>query len=318
MRKSKSKATIIISAVLILAGVLSVFVLLTPNYDSESRRGGNSEGFSPTGDENGAFYSTDIIEPGESDTILDDVKKGRINLLSELRRLRSECPAEFTTEQCFQRIKNFLLTLEEPASSRLVKVLVIYQQYEKDQQRLGASNLTLAEKFRLIKEKRREMFGQEDGKLVFGLQEANFDYQNLLHKYSTGETAGMTAGEKLQAIESKRREIYGDYYETFKERQVPGSRYGLELLVRQSEFQNMDSEAQRQVVQGLRVKYFGAEKAEQMEKVELAANKETKELNDKLQAFLTAEAEYIKNNPDVPVEERLKKIEEIRNDIYGN
>lgn len=314
MRITKTRIRLI-TAVSLGIAALCLGILFWPAFtgDSGIRDIGDSES------ESGGFapYRTDEIVPGVTEDIIDSVRTGRIDLQAELRNLRSHCPARLNTIECDRWVMDLLYQLPAPDNQKLAMLFKTYLQYEQDRRSLGESTLTMEEKYRLIQKKRLDLFGEEDSKLVFGLEEANFYYQRLIQEFS-GDTHSQTPpDERLRIFESKRRQIFGPYYETLKERESPDSRYGLELLVRQTEIQKMHEPDRKSYLRSLRLHYYGEERALEMEREISPEQAALADRNTKLNEFLKAEEEFLKKNPGIQGEEKARRIEEIRKQIYG-
>ena len=76
------------------------------------------------------LFETDMLDPGGSQHILDDVREGRINLLAELRRLRSYCGEDTSRADCDAMVLDFLYRLPEPDGGKLVQLFDTYRKYE--------------------------------------------------------------------------------------------------------------------------------------------------------------------------------------------
>ena len=278
------------------------------DYTGALNEGGGSKG----------AYDTDEINPTNSRNIIADVKSGKIDLLSELHRLRGECPRGTPADRCNQRVEDFLTQIPAPDGPILIRLFRKFRNYESDRSKLSKNpNLSREEKYKLISAKRREIFGDEDAKLVFGLREANHNYQNLIRKYSGSEFADLSPGERMDKLEADRRKVFGNYYAVLREREPKGARYGLELMVRQSDFKTMSPDQAQNLIHQLRVKYFGEARAEQMKRFKSEADRITAEKNRNMDAFLKAEAALLKKNPNLSGEARRKAVEELRKKYLG-
>ncbi len=332
--KTKSSRTLIFSAFAVSALVLTSILWMLSDADPNGTIDLSGTDPDPEGylagehQRQGGLYPTDVIDPDRISEagILEDVRSGRINLLAELRQLRSQCPRhfgeEYTPEQCRGLVLDFLNQLPEPDGGKLVQLFDDYVQYESKRAngelRLEPG-MSLGDRYAAVREQRRNIFGEEDAQLIFGLEEANFDYQDLIRAASAGEGvfARGSVQQRLAAFEEQRGRIFGPYYETLLDREPAGAGYAVEMIVRGPELSQASPEEHARMVHSLRVKHFGEDGAESMRKSEAAAAAEFAEQNEKLEEFLAKEQAFIAEHPDMDPQERLAAIEKIRKDIMG-
>ncbi|MEQ9366401.1 MAG: lipase secretion chaperone [Leptospirales bacterium] len=324
----KTARMLVISGAMMTVLAVSLFVLLN---DTGPARPMTFEEFAAdsgsvdlAGEGRPGLYATDLIEPGRGDYILEDVAAGRINLLSELRRLRSYCDAETPARECDAMVIDFLNRLPEPDGGRLVALFETYREYEQGRAagRLAgeAPGLNSAERYARIRELRREIFGAEDAALVFGLEEAHMDFQQVVRRFAgdPAELAGLSPAERMAEFEAARVEVFGPYYETLREREPPENALGIELLVRSAELEQLPDTERESALHAIRVRHLGRERADAILGREQAASAAVAQNNAKLDGFLRAEQEFLAANPDLPVAERRAKIEELRAEFYGD
>jgi hypothetical protein len=323
----KASRIIAISVAAIGLLIVAVFVLLRDTGGSGDSPLSFGEFISgeyvarPEDEGRAGLYATDEIVPGQSEHIIEDVRAGRIDLLAELRRLRSYCGEDMPALECDELVLDFLYRLPEPDGGKLVQLFDTYRRYEAAR-RAGAlrefAALPPAERYAKIKAKRREIFGEEDAGLVFGLEEAHADFQELVRRYASGEFAQLPPAERLAAFEEARAAAFGEYYETLREREPADARLGMELLVRQSDWNQLPEAERRAALHAVRVRHLGRTRADEIARTEARAAAETAARNEKLERFLKAEAEFHAGNSDLSAEERRARIEELRAEIYGD
>lgn len=315
-----SRPVLILLAIVILGLLGSAFYLLQLPGEAERQAAMaemvKSYGTGPDGSPFPLAYNTDELDENVAkEGILNAVRAGRINLPFELRKLRAECPRTASPQECNQSIVDYLYSLPEPDNQKLVELFNTYLRYEEARTDLkGPPGMDLLEKYEVIKKKRREIFGDDQARLVFGLEEANFAYQDLMRRFQSDEFAEMPPAERLRKLENQRRDLFGPYYETLTEREPQGTRYGLELLVRQTDLSKMPEPERDRVVYDLRVKYFGEEKADEITAAETAEKTKMAEKTARVDEFLEAEAE-INKNQNLSVEEKREKIEKLRSEL---
>ncbi len=318
MKLSKPVLIALAAAILGLLGL--AFWLLQPPGEAERRAAMaemvKSYGAGPDGQPFPLAYNTDELDESVlKDGILNAARTGRLNLPAELEKQRAKCSPELTREQCDQSVRDFLYNLPEPDNRKLVELFNNYLVYEDARTKFPpAPGLGLLEKYELLKKKRREVFGAGDAALVFGLEEANFAYQETLRRFQSDEFAALSPDERLRKLQNARRDTFGDYFDTLREREPKGMEYGLDLMVRQTDLAKMPDAERQDTVHKLRVKYFGQEQAdriterEQNEKSALAAK------SAKVDEFLKREAEINQAGGLSPAE-KSAKIEELRKEL---
>ncbi len=323
----KTARILVISGTLATALALAVLLFLSGaeperpmSFEEFAAESGSTDA---SGEGRPGLYVTDLIEPGRGDAILDDVRAGRIDLLSELRRLRSYCPEEGPARECDAMVIDFLNRLPEPDGGKLVQLFESYREYESERERgrlaAEAASADAAARRELLRKLRREIFGEEDAALIFGLSEAHVDFQQVVRRFAGDDPklAGLSAAERLAEFETARARVFGPYHETLLERQPANTALGFEVLVRQSELENLGEAERQRVMHAIRRRHLGADRADAILADEERAAAAAAEKNANLEAFLAAEQELLAKNPDLPVAERLAKIEQLRSDYFG-
>ncbi|MEQ9364549.1 MAG: lipase secretion chaperone [Leptospirales bacterium] len=256
----------------------------------------------------------DGIEVLSYEQLIQAARKGEVSLVSELWRLRRQCPEEMDRYDCNIRIRQFIMDkFLPPGNEQLVELFTKYLKYEEEMSRFELPrDLTLKQQYKLIQEKRRDFFGPEDAQLVFGFEEAKAEYATEFKGFQD-KTAGLSGDARMQAYESMRKKAYGDYYETVVAREPKFSKYEVELELRNVDLAGLDSEKRDVYVTEMREKYFGKEGAARM----AAVDAEIAERETKLSAYKSAEAELLQNNAELSGEARDEKLMELRIKHFG-
>lgn len=266
-------------------------------------------------------YPTDRLVESSSDYILSEVQVGRIDLALELVRLRRDCVDELDgADACNERIRQMIQGLPGKDKARLLEIFDQYLSFENKMRQNATQNfagLSYAEKYKLMKKARRDFFGEETAKLIFGVEEARISLQEEQQKFNTPEYTRLPIEERLKQYEMRKKEILGPYYQTQLEREPPDLKYGTELMLQQSDMARLPETERAKITHDLRVKYFGAAQAEKIDQEEKIQNQATADANAKMDQFLAAEKEYTKNNPHLSPEARLAGIENLRKSILG-
>lgn len=179
------------------------------------------------------------------------------------------------------------------------------------------ASLSNIEKYRLMKKARRDFFGDDTARLVFGLEEARIALQEEQTKFNTPEYTRLPVDERMRLFAERKKEILGPYYQTMLEREPADIKYGTELMLQQTEMQKMTETERAKVTQEIRVKYFGPQMAGRMAEEEERQNKAFAESNAKMDQFLAAEKDYLNKNQNLSDEARRAGIEELRQKILG-
>lgn len=265
-------------------------------------------------------YPTDRLSESHSDYILADVQAGRIDLALELVKLRRDCAGEVDEAGCNEQIRKLIMNLPGKDKQRLIEIFDQYLQFEAKMRQSVSENygkLSYPEKYKLMKKARREFFGEDTAKLIFGVEEARIALQEEQSKFNTPEYTNLPSEERLRLYEEKKKEILGTYYQSTIEREPADIKYGTDLMLRQNDFAKMPESERTRVQSELRVKYFGAAHAQQMEQEEKQALAATSETVGKMDQFLSAERDYIQKNPGLTDEQRRAGIEDLRKKILG-
>ncbi|PJZ68790.1 lipase chaperone [Leptospira perolatii] len=318
----------------ILGGVvLLVLLLIFAFSESESNKSGffgkdedESYGFSVSQNESGDWIihpaiqetSRNIYKDGEwlsYEEILKYAASGELDMVSELWALRRRCPQDMGPDQCNEIVKAFLLE-QYPGKDgeKLVALFGKYLKYEVTMREMELpGDLKSQETYELVKRKRRNIFSDEEAKLVFGMEEAERDYQFSLSHF-LNETKNLSGDKRMQRFDEFRKQVYGNYYNTVTKREPKFNGYETEMFLRENEMEKMAQAQKDSQVRAIREKYFGKEGADRIEQVyrdiEDRKNKETQVMRE--------EQAWLSTNPNASADEKNKAIEAIRSRILGS
>ena len=325
------KKNIIIIAAAVFIGVLALFYF-TSGSKSAPQKGAFGGGEFPefgelTQDEASAGEALTLMDSPDTLTyekIIELAKNGRLNLVSELWKFRRKCPKtgkeDKTIEEkkqeylaCNNMIRQFILAkFPPPGGKHLESIMVKYLEYEKLMSTVDLSSKSPQDRYNLMKQKRRDVFGEEDTKLIFGLQETKVSYQKTYTNF-LNETKGLSGAERIKKYEEMRKEAYGDYYEAVAEREPKYTKYTVELDLRSEEMEKMKAEGRIEEVTAMREKYFGKAGAERMAKVDqdIAKRKETEK------KYAEAENTFLSQNAELSDADREKQLMKLRVEHFG-
>ncbi|TGK26262.1 hypothetical protein EHQ05_10895 [Leptospira yasudae] len=252
-------------------------------------------------DENGNWLSFDDL--------LQYATTGEVNLVSELWGLRRQCPENVVYEQCNEIIRAFIADHYSGKDAEyLMKLFSGYLRYETTMREFELSDkLTRAEKYELVKKKRREFFSENDAKLIFGMEEAEETYRDSLGGFLK-DTESLNGDQRMQKYEEYRKNVYGQYYNTVKTREPKYNTYETEMYLRDKELTKMSSSDRNSKTRSIREKYFGKDGADRMD----AVYKEIEEREKKEKQTQNEEADWAQKNSNVKGEAREKALMEIR------
>ena len=266
------------------------------------------------------------------DKIMEMAKTGRISLVSELWRLRRKCPAlqkqyadKMTADEkekardewyrCNLLIQKFLMAkFKKPGNEHLANIFMKYVRYEGIMREFQMpKDISREERYKLIKEKRREIMGNADAQLVFGLEETKVSYNGTLKNFMK-DTRGMSGDERMKAYPDMRKKAYGDYYDAMVEKEPRFSTYNMEMTLRNNDLTAMKGEARTQYVRGMRERYFGKAGADRMAKVDQQIAQE----KDTIEKYKAAESKFLTENASLSDADKETKLRAMRVKFMGS
>jgi lipase chaperone LimK len=266
-------------------------------------------------------YPTDRLAESQADYVMADVQVGRIDLAIELVKLRRDCAGETDEAGCNERIKQLIQRLPGKDKQKLLEIFDQYLAFEA-KMRQGSlpenyAQLTDQEKYKLVKKARRDFFGEDTARLIFGVEEARVALQEEQAKFASPEYANLPVEERLRLFTERKKEILGPYYQTTLEREPADIKFGTELMLHQTDMAKMPEAERLRTTQELRVKHFGEQMANRMAEDEARQNQAFAETNAKMDQFLAAEKAYLDKNPNLSDDQRRAGIEELRKKILS-
>ncbi|MFB5652272.1 lipase secretion chaperone [Leptospira wolffii] len=306
---------------------LVVFLLWEPGSSGKDFGfdGDDSLGFTVTQNEAGEWVihpeivatSRELYKDGEwltYEEILKYAASGELDLVSSLWELRRKCPKDYSPEQCNDLVKAFLHEqYPGPDGERLLGLFRRYLDYEtvlrEFEQPRGKDP---EEIYEMIKKKRRELFSEQDAKLIFGLEEAEKEYQFGYNQFLS-ETKNLSGDQKLARYEEYRKGVYGNYYNTINKREPKFNKYETEMFFKENDLNKLSASDRDPKVRAIREKYFGKDGADRIEKVykEIEATKAKEAETDR------EEQAWLKANPNAKADEKEKALSAIRTRILG-
>ncbi|TGK39253.1 hypothetical protein EHQ12_02785 [Leptospira gomenensis] len=252
-------------------------------------------------DENGDWLSFDEL--------IRFASTGEVNLVSELWALRRQCPENSGFEQCNEIIRAFIADHYSGKDAEyLMKLFSGYLKYETVMREYELpEKLSRAEKYELVKKKRREYFSENDAKLVFGMEEAEESFRDSLGGFLK-ETETLSGDKRMERYEEFRKNVYGQYYNTLQKREPKFNTYETEMFLREKELEKMNLSDKTGKTRSIREKYFGKDGADRID----AVYREIEEREKKEKSSQNEEAEWIRKNSNVKGEAREKALMEIR------
>lgn len=309
-----NKKIIIGAAVSIVVLLLvAIFILGRGGTSSHAGTGLPDEEFenwSLLGPEGAEIFDEDDMLGYEE--LMAAARTGKISLVSELWRMRRKCGTA-DIEKCDEQLRAFLKEkFKFPDNEKLIGLLDKYITYERTMRQLKLpDNVTSQQKYALIREQRRKIFGEEDANLVFGLEEAkavfSFQYQDFVKA-----SAGQKGDARMAKYEEMRRKTYGSYYDAIVAAEPPFNRFETEMALRDADLAGAGA-GKDALVQTMREKYFGPEGAARMAEVDKQLEQE--EVRER--EMEAAEKKFLAENANLSAEEKEKRLIELRIKYLG-
>jgi len=265
-------------------------------------------------------------EFGESSSVLDSevllnysefsdkLKTGEINFVWEVWKLRRMCPEDYKPNQCNEIILSHIDKSYSPPDNELLKKLFKdYFRYEVALREFEISDsLKFEEKYELLKKKRREVFEEENSKLVFGMEEATVEFVNS-QKDFIESTKKLSGDEKVKSYEELKKKTFGSYFENIVKREDPYNNYQTELSLRESDLSKLSIDEKNAILQKTQFKYFGKEGVEKLQKVQEESAREERKIQD----YEKKAEEFLSQNASLPTKEKEEKLNVLRIKMLG-
>ncbi|MCB1168948.1 MAG: hypothetical protein KDK25_01370 [Leptospiraceae bacterium] len=244
--------------------------------------------------------------------IMAGAKNGKVQLVSELWKLRRRCPPELSPEECNLRIKIFLREKFQPGGEKLARLFAYYLRFEEHMRsEKPPEDLSPREQYDWVKKQRRQIMGDEAANLIYGYEEARVGFPGKFQDFMK-DTQGMPAEERLKKYEELRKEHYGNYYQTIKEREPKFNTYDVELTLREEQLAGLDASQRDAKIREIREDYFGKEAADRMEKVD----QEIQQEQQRSEAYEDAKAKLLEANPSASATEKEAMLAELRKEYF--
>ncbi|GBF50580.1 proteobacterial lipase chaperone protein [Leptospira ryugenii] len=324
-----SKQKILFYSVLGICFLLTAFFLFTQlskNDPSDTARSMHPENedlqqnanLQPLGDQS-QFWDA-ALSPFREDSpksyleIIEDLKTGKINFVWELWALRRKCDAGYTAEQCNQTILTYIdQTYESPGREKLRDLFESYFRYEEGIRKLDLSGESKFEdRYEILKNKRREIMGDEKSDLVFGMEESQVQFLEGSANFIQS-SKNMNPEERVKKFDTLKRKTYGSYYDSIVSREDKFDHYQTEIGLREREFAGLNAEEKEKKLTALDIKYFGKERASELAKI----RKEESEQAERISNYEKQEKEFLRLNPNLSDKDKEKKLKELRVKAFG-
>lgn len=309
---SMNKKILIVAAVVAVGLVGAIFLLARGGRPSSQGTGLPDEQFESwlPGLSGGDIFDEEGMLGYEE--LMAAARTGKISLVSELWRMRRKCGSQ-DIEKCDEELRAFLKEkFKFPDNEKLTALLDKYITYEKTMRQFKMpDNLNSQQKYALIREQRRKIFGEEDANLVFGLEEAkatfSFQYQDFVKS-----TAGQKGDARVARYEEMRKKTYGPYYDAILAAEPPFNRFETEVMLRDTDLAGAGA-GKASMMQSIREKYFGPEGAARMAEVDKQLDQE----ESREKELEAAEKKFLAENPGLSEADKEKKLLEIRTQVLG-
>ncbi len=248
-------------------------------------------------------------------TMMEYVRKGKIDMVRELWKLRRKCPANLLPEQCDKKLLLFISErFPYPHNKAMIDLVQKYFHYEKTVRNMKSlRNMKPQERYELLMKKRREIFGESDARLVFGLQETKFHFGKSYQEFIE-QSKDMSGEQRMKAYEQMRRNVYGEYYDEIVQREPKFDKYRTEMTLRQNDLDKMDLSQKKNQIRSMRKTYFGKEAADRMDQVDQAFQQRRQ--NE--QTYQIQKQKLLSKNPNLSDKERSAKLRQLAVNVFGS
>ncbi len=252
--------------------------------------------------------------PPTFDAFLKGLESGEINFVWKIWELRRQCPPDMDRYQCNSRIIAYLQR-KYPGSGgeRLAGLLKRYLNFEEIMSATRmADDLTMRQRYDIMRKKRGEVFHADEEALVFGMEEAKMDLADRSAAFIK-DTAGKSGEERVKAYEEMRKKTMGPYYDAFIKDEPSFDRYETELVLRDTDFGKATPQEQQAMTNAIRVRYFGEAGAARMAAVE----KDLAAADENIKKYEDAEAKFLKDNASLSAADREAGLKKLRIQYMG-
>lgn len=246
--------------------------------------------------------------------LIADLKSGKVNFTWEVWALRRNCPADYTPSQCDETIYKFLDTnYSSPDKEKMKELFKAYFQYEDEARKMEfPKDLSFQERYEILKQRRRNIVGEEKAELFFGMEEAQVAFIPAVKNF-IDSTKNMNPDERVKKYEDLRKKTYGSYLDAVTSREDSFDHYQTEISLREKELAGLGAEEKEKKLASLQTKYFGKDGAERIAQ----ANKELAAQNKKISDYEKAEQEFLSSNNGISEKDKEQKLKELRIKMLG-
>ncbi|MDZ4725644.1 MAG: lipase secretion chaperone [Leptospira sp.] len=247
--------------------------------------------------------------------IIEDLKTGKINFVWEIWALREKCDKSYTADQCNQTLLAYIdANYESPSKEKLRELFESYFKYEQTIHKLEiSSDVKFEDRYDILKNKRREIMGDEKSDLIFGMEEAQVQFLEGSSNFIQS-TKNMNPDDRVRKFEELKKKTYGSYYESVVGREDKYDHYQTEIALREREFgAGLSPEDKEKKLNTLETKYFGKEKALELSKL----RKDEVEAKNRISEYEKQERDFLSANPSISEKEKEKKLNDLRVKFFG-
>ncbi|HMV78719.1 MAG TPA: lipase secretion chaperone [Leptospiraceae bacterium] len=258
------------------------------------------------------FQNDDLLS---YDELMEGMRNGKIDIVGELWAFRRKCPTDFTYEQCNEMIRTFLLSnYPAPHNKELAAMFEKYLKYEFELRSFKQDpNLKFEDRYEQIKKKRRDIFKDEEARLIFGLEEAKVNFLQANSSFLQS-SKNLSGEDRIKAYEKMREQVYGPYYKTVTEREPKFTKYETEVSLRENDFRKLSDSEKTAKLESVQEKYFGKDGVERIRKVKA----ELEEENKRISIFQEKEKKFLSANSSLNEKEKLEKLDKLRLEVFGS
>ena len=311
----------------ILAGILvaavAAFFIFSGNG---GKKGGkkndmstNDQNLYPLGDPGSVFTeATSAIQSSGGalnyNDLMTGLKSGKINFVWELWAMRRNCPENYTGDQCDSAILEYIeKNYNSPEKENLKQLFSKYFKFEKEmKQNEMPKDLSFEERYDLIKKKRKEILGEEDASLVFGMEESQVGFVEATKNFNSLNKK-LSGDDRVKKFEDLKKKTYGQYYDAITSREEKFENYQVELNLRESELGGLKGDDKDKKLRSIQEKYFGKEGADRIAKM----NEENLAMEKKIADYEKQEKEFLSQNSSLGDKEKKEKLDALRVKALG-